>query len=303
MEEYERRNDVKDLKSGDTRSPTNTKCALKRPIVSYGIILYTIKNGDAYYQLGQRRDTYGAIEFIKGNLKDDEIPNYINLMSSDERERILGNIDNFEKLWDDLWINHQSKGYKTDSTRAYETFQKNMKKYLQNFMDTQKCADDIKKNAKTRFNNDENFKVCLENPWIFSKGRKHTNETSLHCAIREFEEETGISRNLIHINNHEPFEEMYIGTDGKLYKTIYYLAFIPKIPFIFRKYPMGEIYIRDSYISDEISDVEFFSYIEAMEKLNDVHKKKILQDVNNYLLFISRNKRRSKSYPFSKNES
>ena len=55
-----------------------------------------------------------------------------------------------------------------------------------------------------------------ETEWEFPKGRRNYQEKDLDCALREFEEETGILRNNISvIENILPFEEIFIGTNHK----------------------------------------------------------------------------------------
>ena len=65
-----------------------------------------------------------------------------------------------------------------------------------------------------------------ETEWEFPKGRRNSKEKDLECALREFEEETGISKSKINIiENVVPFEEIYIGTNHKSYKHKYFIAF------------------------------------------------------------------------------
>jgi ADP-ribose pyrophosphatase YjhB (NUDIX family) len=61
--------------------------------------------------------------------------------------------------------------------------------------------------------------------WEFPKGHRNFNERDMICALREFEEETGILRDEISIvDNVSPFEEIFIGSDHKSYKYRYFLA-------------------------------------------------------------------------------
>jgi hypothetical protein len=55
-----------------------------------------------------------------------------------------------------------------------------------------------------------------ETEWEFPKGRRNFKEKDLDCALREFEEETGISTSKIKlIENVLPIEETFIGTNHK----------------------------------------------------------------------------------------
>ena len=66
-----------------------------------------------------------------------------------------------------------------------------------------------------------------ETEWEFPKGRRNFKEKDLECAMREFEEETGIiSSKLCIIENVLPFEETFIGTNHKSYKHKFFLAYM-----------------------------------------------------------------------------
>lgn len=235
----------------------------RRAITSYGIILFTIsKEGEILYQLCQRRDTISYAEFLKDNLQPEVIKMHISLMSKDERQRCVEYYikNDPESLWRDLWINHRTKFFKSDMKRCCDSFNKKMQVYINEFL-----KDEGKE----------------ENPWGFSKGRKHSYESEVECALREFEEETSIQSKDIQVIDYDPYEEVYTGTDGKLYKTVYYLAYIPYIPDVKNKISNG---IRKTYISEEISKMQWSNYGECVKKL-DYAKQCILKKINNRLLF------------------
>lgn len=234
------------------------------PITSYGIILYTReKNKYLKYLVCQRRDSISYIQYLQDLIDEKNIIKYINLMSKEEKNRCLEYYykQDPHTIWKDLWINHHSKIYKKDYKRCTEVFLKNMEKYLQYFKD-----DNIGQK---------------ENEWCFPKGRKHSNETEIDCALREFEEETNINNSNISVDKNIYFEEIYIGSNNLLYKTIYYIAYIPYIPK--KKYKYYPENIRKKCISAEINEFEWMEYQTAINYLND-SKKRILEKINNYIL-------------------
>jgi 8-oxo-dGTP pyrophosphatase MutT (NUDIX family) len=235
-------------------------------IPSYGIILYTITNDGQYlYLLNERRDSISYTEYIKNALPVELIPMHINLMSKDEQKRCLKYYKNndFLSIWEDLWTNHKNRTYRSDYERCRQAFYKNMSTYLFYF-----------ENGGQK-----------SNAWGFPKGRKYYSENEVDCALREFEEETTIPSKLLVMAKIEPFEELYIGTDDKLYQSVYYLAYIDHIPEItIQKTPNN---IRKTRISDEVSRLGLFSYNQACQRL-DREKRKILEQVNHLLLFSSR---------------
>lgn len=87
--------------------------------------------------------------------------------------------------------------------------------------------------------NDELLKISKSNPsisitdisgwstpeWGWPKGRlSRTYESHLTCAMRELEEEVGINSTQYKILSTMPITEEFIGTNGKTYKHIFYLA-------------------------------------------------------------------------------
>ena len=74
----------------------------------------------------------------------------------------------------------------------------------------------IKKHKLHLFNNTIHWD---EPEWGFPKGRRNYKEKDLECALREFEEETGIQKSsLTIIKNLNPFEEIFTGSNLKSYK-------------------------------------------------------------------------------------
>lgn len=241
----------------------------RRAITSYGVILFTNNNNEIRYQIQQRRDSISFQEFIKDSLPVNEIEMHIGMMSKEERKRCIDYYlkDDPKSLWDDLWINHKSRIYKNDMERCCKAFKKNMEKYIDLFIDENKGS--------------------IENSWGFAKGRKQPNETEKECAFREFEEETTISKDIVQSLRIPPYEELYTGSDGKQYRTILYVAYIPYIPEIHVKKTPDTI--RKTYISAEVSDILWGTYNECLQKL-DSRKREILKKLNNKLLFTRKKK-------------
>lgn len=233
------------------------------PIVSYGIVLYTYdKNKYLKYLICQRRDSISYIQYLQDLIDEKNIVKYINLMSKEEKKRCLEYYykKDAHSIWKDLWITHKSKIYKNHYERCTNMFFKNMEKYLEHFKN-------------------ENIGQ-IENSWCFPKGRLNKNENEIECAVRELEEETNISSDIINVNKNITFEELYIGSNNLIYKTVYYLAYIPYIPKkIYKYYPTN---IRKKFISSEFQDLEWLDYTNVYNKLNEP-KKRILEEINNYL--------------------
>jgi 8-oxo-dGTP pyrophosphatase MutT (NUDIX family) len=127
----------------------------------------------------------------------------------------------------------------------------------------------IVENSKTEWN---------ETEWEFPKGRRNNKEKDLECALREFEEETGISKNKISvIENILPFEEIFIGTNHKSYKHKYFLAFMEE--------ENEEMEDLEHYQVTEVSKIEWKTIDKCVESIRpyNLEKKKLITNINKVL--------------------
>jgi 8-oxo-dGTP pyrophosphatase MutT (NUDIX family) len=115
----------------------------------------------------------------------------------------------------------------------------------------------------------------IETEWEFPKGRRNPKEKDLECALREFEEETGISIAKIRIiENVLPFEEIFIGTNHKSYKHKYFLAYMHE--------PEEQL---DNFQVTEVSKLEWKTHAKCLEDIRpyNLEKKKLITNINKVL--------------------
>jgi 8-oxo-dGTP pyrophosphatase MutT (NUDIX family) len=189
----------------------------KLPITSYGIVLFRSSSKGLQFLMIRRKDSFGFIDFIRGKYSPYnifQVQNIINEMSLVEKHEILTN--SFDSLWLNMWGNSSNIQYKNEevsSSKKMETIKNGV--IINNDTITLR---NIVENSPTKWN---------ETEWEFPKGRRNHKEKDLDCALREFEEETGISKEKITIvENVLPFEEIFIGTNHKSYKHKYFLAYM-----------------------------------------------------------------------------
>jgi len=120
-------------------------------------------------------------------------------------------------------------------------------------------------------------KTGWEDPeWGFPKGRRNYQEKDLDCALREFEEETGYSRHEITlIENLIPLEEIFTGSNYKIYKHRYYLAKLN-----------NSINIKmNTFQETEISKMDWFNQEQSLQQIRpyNIEKKKVVNTVSNLL--------------------
>lgn len=218
------------------------------------------------FLLIQRKHSLGYIDFMRGRYKTENVDGISFLFQYMTPTEINGlKTRPFEELWHELWNNDKKR---IDYLKREFNLSKN--KFLQ-----LKSGDLLEydlnffiDNVKPLFNNQE---------WGFPKGRKDKNEHPLDCALREFEEETQIKRECIKIIKEvEPIEEYLIGTNGIKYKHIYYLA------------EMDNLEMVNIDNNNEIGDLGYFTYTEALDLIRDYHqeKKNILMSIYLYYLEI-----------------
>jgi 8-oxo-dGTP pyrophosphatase MutT (NUDIX family) len=184
-------------------------------------------------------------------------------MSLLEKQRIL--TEPFEELWDNMWGDTQNMHYKNEQQLSSKKV--NVIKTGISENDTIVSLKDLVEKSVTKWN---------ETEWEFPKGRRNVKEKDLECALREFEEETGIHQNKITIvENVLPFEEIFIGTNHKSYKHKYFLAYMSETE-----------ECLNNYQKTEVSKLEWKTIDECLESIRpyNLEKKQLIQNINNVLL-------------------
>jgi len=241
----------------------------KHPITSIGVITYKIdENGIIKYLLICRKDSLGYIDFMRGKYKlnsKEYLENIFNEMTISEKEKILNSIqdnnkETFDSLWNKLWgekIGMQYRGEERSSKEKYYILKDGV------------VVNNQEYNLSSLLNNTTTS--WIEPEWGFPKGRRNYNEKDINCAVREFEEETGImSENINIIQNLLPLNEIFTGSNYKTYKHSYYIAKL-----------INNNYNFNPQIS-EVSDIKWMTYEEAMNKIRpyNLEKLNILKQVN-----------------------
>ena len=187
--------------------------------------------------------------------------NIISEMTMEEKQRLLDN--DFDTLWHQLWgddINSQYRGEEKISRDKFELLKTGI---LIN--SNEYSLESLIKESNTKWS---------ETEWGFPKGRHNNQEKDLLCALREFEEETGYSRENINIvQNILPLEEIFTGSNYKSYKHKYFIAF------------MEGSYNSSLFQFTEVSKMEWKTYDDAMNIIRpyNLEKKNILTRVENIL--------------------
>lgn len=236
----------------------------KLPITSYGIILFRYSEKGIQYLMLRRKNSFGYIDFIRGKYVQnnlDHLQSMFNEMSILERENIRHN--NFETLWKTMWgiQDFSYKGEEIASQKKFDALREGIQ-IGSEIISIDSLIDGTTTNWK-------------ETEWEFPKGRRNYQEKDLDCALREFEEETGLLKKDIKIiENIIPFEEIFLGSNHKSYKHKYFLACTDNIS--------NDL---DKYQKTEVSKLDWKTLEECLESIRSysLEKKQLIININKVL--------------------
>lgn len=226
----------------------------RKPIVSYGIILCTIKkNTDKAspdkikFLLIQQKHTYGYSEIIRGKY-DYKNVDYVTRLIKDMTpiEKLRLNKLSFHILWSNLWFfPYHNQLYQKEYVRASTKIDK-IKHLLKNNVDTDEYEL-------------QNADTC-EPDWGFPKGRPNYFEDPIDCANREFLEESGLSAKDYRIISKNHIDETFCADNGITYKYVYYIA---------RSDEQVSCFINPHNLTQtsEIRKIGWFTFIQATKLL------------------------------------
>jgi 8-oxo-dGTP pyrophosphatase MutT (NUDIX family) len=242
----------------------------KLPITSYGIILFRSVENTIQYLMIRRRNSFGYIDFIRGKYIQNNLEHLkimFDEMSVVEREN-LKKYD-FETLWKMMWNiqdSIQTTQHKSEEIASAKKFD-SLKNGIQIGDNGEFISiDSLIENSKSKWNEAE---------WEFPKGRRNYQERDLECALREFEEETGISKKEIKIiENIIPFEEIFLGSNHKSYKHKYFLGYTENIA--------DDL---NNYQKTEVSKLEWKTIDECLDSIRpyNLEKKQMIININKVL--------------------
>lgn len=237
----------------------------KLPITSFGVILFRHSIKGLQFLMIRRKDSFGYIDFIRGKYlcyNIHQTQKIVDEMSLEEKQKLLEN--DFEKLWKDMWGDtSQNRNEEVVSQKKFDCI-KNGVTVDGEFITLKNIID----KSETSW---------TETEWEFPKGRRNFQEKDLECALREFEEETGLNGEKISvIENLLPFDETFIGSNHKCYKHKYFLAYMKQ------ENDLGDL---SHFQVSEVSKLEWKTFDECLSSIRPYHleKKRLLNNVHKML--------------------
>lgn len=251
------------------------------PISSYGVIAVRFvkdplsSNDKPYYLMVQRKDSLSYVEFLRGKYGLDSRKYLLKLfsnMTESERDKLLHY--DFDPLWKELWQVNECNNFMKEYNESKFRFQMLKKGYNIKTDEGKQLLniDNLVKNTQCNMKDTE---------WGFPKGRRNINEQDIVCALREFQEETGINKRSVMVPvDIKGFEEVFTGTNNVRYRHVYYLAFYKD------SYPIDLPIALKKLQCKEVKTVKWLEYEQAQEHipLINIERKELFKRVNEVVL-------------------
>lgn len=197
-------------------------------ITSFGIILYSIKDGKKYFLVGKRMDSLEFLDLFNSRCPVEKVQGYVCCCTDFEINKLVA--DNFDHIYRDSFASHR------EYRELYERWKK-IKPFIAIGLD--RCEKYHKS-------------TCM---YSLPKGKKKSGESQEEAALREFEEETHISRSQIKKAFYPTYSTIFRGTDDKMYKTVYYVYKCDQLVEVEPKWRDSPYAHRHYSISEEMEEL------------------------------------------------
>jgi len=197
--------------------------------------------------LVKKRCTYYFVEFVKGNYNAEDtkrLRHMFNNMESHEKLAILSG--NFDELWSRQWLTHPLAA--RSIRNLYPPCHSMIDTPPEYFHKCEKIYNAIYKSGRLRGLIEGTR--CISGIWELPKGRRHADETSLMCAIREFHEEVSIAPTDYELVSPNPYK-FSILDDNVVYNSYIYICVLKNLT-----WQPTVSFSRYSYFA-EVSDIKF----------------------------------------------
>jgi 8-oxo-dGTP pyrophosphatase MutT (NUDIX family) len=265
------------------------------PVTSFGTILFRINDPtwsqektlshypqsltgiEPWFQkieilLIQRRDSLGYVDLLRGkySVNDAEyIRKQIHGMTDEERQKLVAR--DFDSLWAEMWGSESTDvQYKKDKENSRNKLMALREGITLDLSGTSATLQDFVDQCDTHWETPE---------WGFPKGRRDGTESDLACALREMREETGLTEaDVCLIQNLEPLQEIFFGSNHVHYCHKYFMVYVPDGSHV--RYRADDPHMRR-----EIGAIGWFSLTAALAKIraDNVEKREILLRVGTLL--------------------
>lgn len=226
-------------------------------MTSFGIVCFQQSDDKIKYLMIQRKDSLCYVEFIRGKyaLENRQYIFTLFVGMTDRERQSIRDAKSFDLLWDAFWQNDNKRHFMAEFQNSKNKFDALRAGYRNS--DTSEQSQPLTLLSVL----DSTQSGLLEPEWGFPKGRRNINESDINCALREFEEETGIGRRDITVLSpaFQPYEETFVGCNKVRYRHIYFVACISS---------HCDDVITD-FNSHEVSNVDWFDACDVLNHISN----------------------------------
>lgn len=189
-------------------------------ITSFGVICYRFKYDSRFncvvpeYLMIQRKDSVCFIEFLRGKYSLTNKPYILTLFQNmTQHERNVLNTHTFDEIWSLIW---------NKSNRVFSDHHISREKF--NILKSGVVGENGEQ-FDIQYILNTTTSLLPEQQWEFPKGRRSIHETNMDCAVREFEEESGVNRSCICMSpKYNPVYMDKLGCNGIMYRSMLFVA-------------------------------------------------------------------------------
>lgn len=219
---------------------------------SYGIACVRRNADSGCYEILmiKKRNSYAFVEFVRGlydPYKDHDLEYMFSQMTIAEKSIIV------TRKFDTMWCMCNKEPTKSSDRAAYG---KALKKY----------TTLLERNVLLKIVSNTTNSSLL---WEIPKGRPNKRENSISAATREFEEETGLTKNSYRVLFDEGVIEHVFVDCGVKYKYVYYIALLGN-------HVVPTYDYNNEHMLWELSDLKFMTS-NAIQELNNNRLAKIVR--------------------------
>jgi 8-oxo-dGTP pyrophosphatase MutT (NUDIX family) len=202
----------------------------------------------------QRKSSLAFVEFIRGKYSTHD-DTYLSLLleGMTQEEHEMMRTMTFHEMWHAVWgESSERRSHRND----YDTSERR-------YLAIEERLQELLRGHPTKWTEPE---------WGFPKGRRNPYETDMHCAMREFQEETGLRGvDYTVLSNVQPISESFFGCNQVHYCHTYYLA-------VCREDTEVGMHLESRCMTREVRDIAWCSMEEAMARIrpDNVEKREVL---------------------------
>jgi 8-oxo-dGTP pyrophosphatase MutT (NUDIX family) len=227
-----------------------------------------------------RRNTIAFINYVHGRYdcqQHDSLRHLFSTMTQEELRIIASAKEKFSLIWHAFWLASFPNNTRTRYQRVH-VYNRAARLHQRLYYGNGKKDDVLLSSLLAATKEQQHGTGYNEPEWEFPKGRSHEYERPYETALREFEEETGLSRNHVYLMCGNNLLERYTSYDEKEYRNYYFVGFytgpVPVSQSTSSTCIDVVIDSKNTVLTSEVSRISFLSYSECLKHIRAYHVSK-----------------------------